>query len=271
MKTRRDRRGGRFSPSLRGWPCGCGGRRRRQRRVRRRQRIVWRRDGGQRVRDLARDGDATDAVVADAGERDAGLRRSVDGRRAGGDDAVGSCAGAAVGGHGPRAAADGAGDARDGYRDARPGEREPLGGPREAGRRLCGRQRRRERRESLGRGPAGSGSGSTPCATDAQSVSTDEQSVAQATVKVAGDRQAVSSATPACRARRRDSLRHEASATVYGQSATYTDAARGRADRSPGRDAVRDQRPARRRAVRVGRAVACLHGRGCRPVAMWRS
>ena len=74
-----------------------------------------------------------------------------------------------------------------------------------------------------GAGAAGSGSGSTPCATDSQSVSTDEQSVAQATVKVAGDRQAVSSATAGLSSAETGLSQAQASATVYGQSATYTE------------------------------------------------
>ncbi len=70
---------------------------------------------------------------------------------------------------------------------------------------------------------ASSGSGSTPCATDSQSVSMDEQSVAQATVKVAGDRQAVSAATTGSASAGTGLSQARTSATVYGQSATYTE------------------------------------------------
>jgi hypothetical protein len=71
-------------------------------------------------------------------------------------------------------------------------------------------------------GGAGSGSSSGACASDAQAVSTDEQSVTQAAAKVAGDRQAVSSATTGLASAETSLAQDASSATVYGQSATYT-------------------------------------------------
>ena len=71
-------------------------------------------------------------------------------------------------------------------------------------------------------GGGGSGSGSGACATDAQAVSTGEQSATQAAAKVANDRQAVSSATTGLASAETSLTQDESSATVYGQSATYT-------------------------------------------------
>jgi hypothetical protein len=69
----------------------------------------------------------------------------------------------------------------------------------------------------------GGGSGSGACATDAQAVSTGEQSATQAVAKVASDRQQVSSATTGLASAETGLVQAEASATVYGQSATYTE------------------------------------------------
>ena len=76
---------------------------------------------------------------------------------------------------------------------------------------------------SSGGASAGSGAGSTPCASDAQSMSTDEQGVTLAGAKVAGDRQAVPSATTALASAQAGLAQAEVSATAYGQSATYTE------------------------------------------------
>jgi hypothetical protein len=69
----------------------------------------------------------------------------------------------------------------------------------------------------------GAGAGSGPCATDAQTVSTDEQTMTQAGAKVATDRQAVSSASAGLGAAQTSLAQAESSATVYGQSSTYTE------------------------------------------------
>ena len=71
--------------------------------------------------------------------------------------------------------------------------------------------------------PAGSGSGSTPCATDAQTLTGDEQAVQQAATKVASDRQAVSSAATSLGTAQSAFATSDASATVWGQSSTYTE------------------------------------------------
>jgi peptidoglycan hydrolase-like protein with peptidoglycan-binding domain len=70
---------------------------------------------------------------------------------------------------------------------------------------------------------AGGDSGSGACATDAQAVTTGEQSATEAAAKVAGDRQGVSSATTGLASAETSLRQDESSATVYGQSATYTE------------------------------------------------
>jgi peptidoglycan hydrolase-like protein with peptidoglycan-binding domain len=70
---------------------------------------------------------------------------------------------------------------------------------------------------------SGNGSGSGPCATDAQAVSMDEQSATQAAAKVASDRQAVSSGTTGFASAEAGLAQARSSATVYGQSSTYTE------------------------------------------------
>jgi multidrug efflux pump subunit AcrA (membrane-fusion protein) len=69
----------------------------------------------------------------------------------------------------------------------------------------------------------GNGAGSGPCASDSQAVSTDRQSVTQATAKVASDRQAVASATTGLASAEKSLTTAQASATVYAQSSTYTE------------------------------------------------
>ncbi len=76
--------------------------------------------------------------------------------------------------------------------------------------------------ESAASASAGGG-GSGPCATDSQAVSTDGQSAAQATAKVAGDRQQVASATTGLASAEASLTEAESSATIYGQSSTYTE------------------------------------------------
>jgi multidrug efflux pump subunit AcrA (membrane-fusion protein) len=69
---------------------------------------------------------------------------------------------------------------------------------------------------------AGSAGGSGPCATDAQAVSSGEQSLAQATAKVTTDRQALSSATTGIASAQASLTQAQSSATLSGQSSTYT-------------------------------------------------
>jgi hypothetical protein len=76
--------------------------------------------------------------------------------------------------------------------------------------------------ESAASSSAG-GAGAGPCATDSQAVSTDEQSQTQAAAKVASDRQAVSSATSGLASAEASLTEAQSSATVYGQSSTYTE------------------------------------------------
>ncbi len=71
-------------------------------------------------------------------------------------------------------------------------------------------------------GGAGGG-GAGPCATDSQAVSADGQSRTQAAAKVATDRQAVSSATTGLATAQAALTQAQSSATVYGQSSTYTE------------------------------------------------
>jgi hypothetical protein len=69
----------------------------------------------------------------------------------------------------------------------------------------------------------GSGdSGSGPCASDSQTVSTEEQTLSQASAKVAADEQQVSSAETTLAAAESALGEDESSATLYGQSSTYT-------------------------------------------------
>ena len=67
------------------------------------------------------------------------------------------------------------------------------------------------------------GSGSGPCASDAQTVSTDEQNETQDAAKVAADQQAVSSARAELASARSGFALAKSSTTLYGQSSTYTD------------------------------------------------
>jgi hypothetical protein len=69
----------------------------------------------------------------------------------------------------------------------------------------------------------GSGAGSGPCATDSQAVSTDGQSGSQAAAKVASDQQAVTSASAGLATADTGVTQAESSATIYGQSSTYTE------------------------------------------------
>jgi putative peptidoglycan binding protein len=73
-------------------------------------------------------------------------------------------------------------------------------------------------------GATGSGGGSSSgvCATDVQTVSTDEQNATQASGKVATDRQTVASAQTTLTSAQKTLAQAQASATVYGQSSTYT-------------------------------------------------
>jgi peptidoglycan hydrolase-like protein with peptidoglycan-binding domain len=87
----------------------------------------------------------------------------------------------------------------------------------------CGGDNAGESAASSSGSGAGSGAGSGPCATDSQAVSTDEQSVTQAGAKVASDRQAVSSATSGAATAQTGLAEADSSATMYGQSSTYTE------------------------------------------------
>jgi hypothetical protein len=87
----------------------------------------------------------------------------------------------------------------------------------------CGGDNAGESAASSSGSGAGSGAGSGPCATDSQAVSTDEQSVTQAGTKVASDRQAVSSATSGAATAQTGLAEADSSATIYGQSSTYTE------------------------------------------------
>ena len=77
--------------------------------------------------------------------------------------------------------------------------------------------------ESASSSAAGAGSGSGACATDAQAISADEQSVTQDRAKLASDRQAVASATTGLGTAETGLAQAATSATVYGQSSTYTE------------------------------------------------
>jgi hypothetical protein len=67
------------------------------------------------------------------------------------------------------------------------------------------------------------GSGSAPCATDAQAVTTNEATVTQAAAKVATDQQAFSSAATGLANAEPILAQEKSSATIYGQSSTYTE------------------------------------------------
>ena len=86
----------------------------------------------------------------------------------------------------------------------------------------CGGDNAGESAASSSAGGAG-GAGAGPCATDSQTVSTDEQSQTQAAAKVAADRQALSSATTGLATAQAALTQARSSATVYGQSSTYTE------------------------------------------------
>jgi hypothetical protein len=86
----------------------------------------------------------------------------------------------------------------------------------------CGGDNAGESAASSSAGGAG-GAGAGPCATDSQAVSTDEQSQTQAAAKVASDRQAVSSATSGLASAETSLTEAQSSATVYGQSSTFTE------------------------------------------------
>jgi peptidoglycan hydrolase-like protein with peptidoglycan-binding domain len=72
-------------------------------------------------------------------------------------------------------------------------------------------------------GSSGSGSGATPCASDQQAVSTDEQSGMQAEAKLAGDETQVSAAEKSLAGAQRSLAAAQASASLYGQTSTYTE------------------------------------------------
>jgi hypothetical protein len=72
-----------------------------------------------------------------------------------------------------------------------------------------------------GSGGAG-GDSATPCASDAQTVTSDEQALSQAEAKVAGDQAQVSSAEKNVTMARSGLVDAQSSASMYGQSATYT-------------------------------------------------
>ena len=240
----------------------------RDRRARRRR--IEPRCRRQRVSDRGRENRGALALAADAGERDARLRRP---------DRRSSCR------PGRRR--------RICRRRSRPRHREAqlqtaqatlasdtatldqasaslVGGPGEAGGRLRGRQRRRE--------PAAAGSAGrrrpapAPCATDAQTVSTDEQSATQAAAKVAADQQpGLVGDDAGLRLRRASLTADESSATVYGQSSTYTELPPVGQIVDAGPDPLRDQRPAGRAAVRAGRRRGGRSWPGCQPGATWRA
>jgi peptidoglycan hydrolase-like protein with peptidoglycan-binding domain len=85
----------------------------------------------------------------------------------------------------------------------------------------CGGDNAGEGAASSSAGGSG-GAGAGPCATDSQAVSADEQSRTQVAAKVASDRQAASSATTGLATAQASLTQAESSATVYGQSSTYT-------------------------------------------------
>jgi multidrug resistance efflux pump len=76
--------------------------------------------------------------------------------------------------------------------------------------------------EAASSSSAGGGSGSGPCATDSQAMSSDEQSVTEETAKVATDQQSASSAQTSLTSAQASLTQARSSATLYGQSSTYT-------------------------------------------------
>ena len=76
---------------------------------------------------------------------------------------------------------------------------------------------------SGGEGGGGSGGGNAaPCASDAQTVTSDEQATSQAATKVAGDHAQVSAGEKNAAMAQSGLADAESSASMYGQSATYT-------------------------------------------------
>ena len=71
-------------------------------------------------------------------------------------------------------------------------------------------------------GSAGGGSGSTPCASDEQTVSTDEQGETQAAAKVTADQSQVSSAERGLAAAQSALAADESSGSIYGQASAFT-------------------------------------------------
>jgi multidrug efflux pump subunit AcrA (membrane-fusion protein) len=69
---------------------------------------------------------------------------------------------------------------------------------------------------------AGGGNSSTPCATDSQAASTDEQNVTQAQAKVAADRNALTSAQASLSAAEQSLATAQSSASTVGQTSVYT-------------------------------------------------
>ena len=173
-----------------------------------------------------------------------GYAGTVDDRRAGGNGAASAAAGAADGHDRPGDAADRAGDARRPTTQALAQARATLGGDRAKEAVDCagdnaaqsavgGRRRRRAA------APA-------PCATDAQAVATDEQSVDRRCGEGRGrPGPGLVGAERARAARRRASPPAQSSAATYGQSSTYTTLPAVGADRAPRAEPVRDRRRSR--------------------------
>ena len=75
---------------------------------------------------------------------------------------------------------------------------------------------------SGGGGAGGNGNTSTPCATDSQTASTDEQNATQAQAKVAADRNALTSAQASLSAAQQSLATAQSSASTVGQTSVYT-------------------------------------------------
>jgi multidrug efflux pump subunit AcrA (membrane-fusion protein) len=73
-----------------------------------------------------------------------------------------------------------------------------------------------------GGGAGGSGNTSTPCATDSQAASTDEQNATQAQAKVAADRNSLTSAQASLSAAQQSLATAQSSASTVGQTSVYT-------------------------------------------------
>jgi len=73
-----------------------------------------------------------------------------------------------------------------------------------------------------GGGGNGGGGGSTPCASDAQALTSDQQALSQAAAKVGGDQAQVSSGEKSVAMAQGGLAAAQSSASTYGQSATYT-------------------------------------------------